>query len=76
MPEDAPRSLRVRGGEPNPDQHTRAKKKYKTYNADARTEFQRLYDINTKTPLTVHKNPAEHATFYHLNELRMQGDIR
>jgi hypothetical protein len=75
MSEDAPRSLRVRG-EPNPDQYSKAKKKYRTYNADARTEFQRLYDVNSKTTLTVHKNPAEHATFYHLNELRMQGDIR
>ena len=76
MSDDAARSLRVRG-EPNQEFLKKAKTKYKSYNESARTEFQRLYDINTKTPLTVHKNPAaEHATFYHLNELRMQGDIR
>ena len=70
---DDGRSLRVRG-EPNADMYKKAKSKYKTYNADARTEFARLNALNTKQTLTPNKNPAEHATFWHLNELRMQGD--
>jgi hypothetical protein len=70
---DDGRSLRVRG-EPNADMYKRAKNKYKTYNKDASTEFARLNGINAKQTLTPNKNPSEHATFFHLNELRMQGD--
>jgi hypothetical protein len=70
---DDGRSLRVRG-EPNAEMYRKAKNKYKTYNADARTEFARLNAQNSKQALTPNKNPAEHATFCHLNELRMQGD--
>jgi hypothetical protein len=73
MSEDG-RSLRVRG-EPNAEMYKKAKNKYRTYNADARTEFARLNALNTKQLLTPNKNPAKHATFCLLNELRMQGDI-
>ncbi len=72
---DDGRSLRVRG-EPNADMYKKAKNKYKSYNADARTEFARLNTLNSKQALTPNKNPTEHATFCHLNELRMHGDIR
>jgi hypothetical protein len=74
MSDDA-RPTRVRG-EPNADQLKRAKQKYKTYNESANTEFQRLNALNSSKPLTSNLNPAEHATFHHLNTLRMQGDIR
>jgi hypothetical protein len=69
-------SLVARKGEPNKDMYIKAKTKYKTYNADSRTDFGRLNTLNSKQTLTLNKNPAEHATFYHLNELRMLGDIR
>jgi hypothetical protein len=72
---DDGRSLRVRG-ELNADMYKRAKTKYKKYNEDAPTEFGRLNTLNLKQALTPNKNPAEHITLYHLNELRMQGDIR
>jgi len=72
---DDVRSTRVRG-EPNADQLKRAKSKYKTYNDSANTEFLRLNALNSRQPLNANNNPAEHATFHHLNDLRMQGDIR
>jgi hypothetical protein len=74
MSDDA-RPTRVRG-EPNADQLKRAKQKYKTYNESANTEFQRLNALNSSKPLTSNLNPTEHATFHHLNTLRMLGDIR
>ena len=73
---DDGRSMRVRG-EPNPDQYKKAKNRYKTYNDAARTEFSRLSALNSKQALTANLNPAEHATFYRLNELRVrEGNIR
>ena len=72
---DDVRSTRVRG-EPNADQLKRAKAKYKTYNESANTEFQRLSALNSSKALTANLNPAEHATFYYLTTLRLQGDIR
>ena len=75
MSDDAARSLRVRG-EPNQEFLKKAKTKYKSYNESARTEFQRLLAAHNKQPLLANKDPVQHATFYHLNELRMQGDIR
>ena len=74
MSEDV-RSTRVRG-EPNAEFLKKAKAKYKTYNREANTEFQRLHDKNLKELLTPNKNPNEHAIFHHLNNLRLQGDIR
>ena len=73
MSDDA-RQTRVRG-EPNAENYRRAKIKYKTYNETARTEYQRLHGLNSKSTLTPNKNPVEHATYCLLNELRMQGDI-
>jgi hypothetical protein len=72
---DDVRSTRVRG-EPNVEFLKKAKLKYKTYNREANTEFQRLHDKNLKELLTPNKNPNEHAIFHHLNTLRLQGDIR
>jgi protein-tyrosine phosphatase len=72
---DDVRPTRVRG-EPNADQLKRAKAKYKTYNDSANTEFLRLSALNNKKQLTPNSNPHEHATFHHLNDLRMQGDVR
>ena len=72
---DDGRSMRVRG-EPNPDLYKKAKAKYKTYNEAAKTEFSRLSGLNSKQALTPNNNPAEHATFYRLNELRVEGNIR
>ena len=72
---DEGRSSRPRDA-PNAELLKKAKTKYKTFNKDASTEFARLNAQNTKNTLTANKNPAEHATFFHLNELRMQGDIR
>jgi hypothetical protein len=72
---DDGRSMRVRG-EPNPDQYKKARTKYKTYKDAARTEFARLSGLNSKQALTPKNNPAEHATFYRLNELRVEGNIR
>ncbi len=40
-------SLRERG-EPNAEMYKKAKNKYKTYNADAKTEFARLNGLNTR----------------------------
>ena len=53
----------------------KARRTYKTYDASANTEYRRLHELNQKRPLTVNTNPAEHATFYHLCAIRMQGEI-
>ena len=71
---DDVRSTRVRG-EPNVEFLKKAKTKYKTFNESANTEFQRLSAQNTKQTLTPNNNPAEHATFYHLSDLKLRGDI-
>jgi hypothetical protein len=70
---DEGRSSRARDA-PNAEMLKKAKTKYKTFNKEASTEYARLNTLNTKNTLTTFKNPAEHATFWHLNDLRMQGD--
>ena len=74
MSDDA-RATRVRG-EPNPDAYKKAKARYRTFNDAASTEYQRLFGINSKKTLTPNLNATEHAIFFWLSELRMQGTAR
>jgi hypothetical protein len=74
MSDDA-RSTRVRG-EPNPDAYKKAKTRYRSFNDAASTEYQRLFGINSKKTLTPNLNATEHAIFFWLSELRMQGTGR
>ena len=69
MPDDG-RSLRIRGGnEPNGDAYKAAKKRYKSFNDSARTEYNHLKGLNDKKTLTPLQNKLEHATFVYLCEL-------
>ena len=63
------RTARPKGG-PNPDLLKKAKKKYTLYDAGANTEYLRLLSDNNKKQLTPNNDPAQHALFYWLCELR------
>jgi hypothetical protein len=69
------RSMLVRG-EPNKEFYKKAKEKYKSFNDSARTEYQRLLAVNNKHTLMAFINPAEHAIFYHLSQLRLAGTFQ
>jgi hypothetical protein len=69
------RFMRVRG-ELNSDFYKKARDKYKSFTNSARTKFQRLLGLYNKQTLNIAKNPAEHATFYHLNKLRLRSNFR
>ena len=63
------RTARPKGG-PNPDHLKKAKKKYTSFDAGANTEYLRLLSDNNKKQLTPNNDPAQHAFFYWLCELR------
>jgi hypothetical protein len=74
MAEEVTHSSRARGL-PNPNELRRAQKKYRTFDAAASTEYDRLKTQNSRRPLTASKNPAEHARYYHLCDMRSKCDI-
>ncbi len=57
-------------GGPNPTQLAKAQTKYKVYNKDANTEYERLLPIDAKKKLNPNSSPAEHAIFFLLCSLR------
>jgi hypothetical protein len=69
MADDESRTPRPKGGA-NPYQLSKAKKKFKQFDTEANTEYKRLLDENTKKQLSPNTDPAQHATFYWLCELR------
>ncbi len=69
MADDESRTPRPKGGA-NPYQLSKAKKKFKQFDSEANTEYKRLLDENTKKQLSPNTDPAQHATFYWLCELR------
>ena len=58
----------------NKVQLDKAKRQYKTWDSVANIEYIRLHELNQRRPLTVNTNPTEHAIFYHLCSIRMQGE--
>jgi hypothetical protein len=48
----------------------KAQTKFQTFNAAAKTEYERLKQINDESPLLPNKNAVEHARWYHLSELK------
>ena len=69
MADDTQRTLR-RTGLLNPDAYRRAQKKFKSWDAAAKTEYDKLKSVNAREPLTASKHPEKHALYYHLCELR------
>ena len=63
------RTARPKGG-PNLDQLRKAKKKYTLFDLGANTEYLRLLSDNNKKQLTPNNDPAQHALFYWLCEIR------
>jgi hypothetical protein len=69
MADDTSRTLR-RTGIPNSDAYKKAQKKFKTWDAAAITEYDKLKAVNARDSLTASKNPSQHATYYHLCALK------
>ena len=67
------RTARPTGG-PNAANLARAQKKYITFDGSANTEYERLLEIDIRRKLTTSQYPAEHATFFHLCNLREDVD--
>ena len=63
------RTARPKGG-PNTDHLKKARKKHTSFDAYANTEYLRLLSENNKKQLTPNNDPAQHALFYWLCELR------
>ena len=61
-------SPRPRGA--NADLLKNAQEKWKTFNAAAKTEYDRLLEVDSRRKLNVNNDPAQHATFVHLSTLR------
>lgn len=55
---------------PNNAELKKAQTKFPTFNAAAKTEYERLKQINEDSPFVPNKNPVEHARWYHLSELK------
>jgi hypothetical protein len=53
----------------NKDSYEKAKKKYKTYDRSAKTEYGGLETINSTKPFTPTGYPKEYAIFHHLTQL-------
>ncbi len=62
-------TVRPRGG-PNTLELSKTKKKYKTFDQKARTEYDRLVKENNKQQLKPNTDAVQHATFYWLCVLR------
>ena len=60
---------------PNTGELKKAQTKFPTFNAAAKTEYERLKQINEDSPLVPNKNPVEHARWYHLSELKSKCEL-
>jgi hypothetical protein len=74
MGDESSRTLR-RTGLPNPEEYKKARNKFKTWDASAITEFQRLRAVNARDTLTASKSPHEDARYYHLCELKSRREF-
>jgi hypothetical protein len=72
--EDNRRTARPTGG-PNPAHLGKAQTRYKSFDRQANTEYERLFAIDGKKKLTPTQHPVEHATFFHLCNLREGVDF-
>ena len=72
--EDIRRTARPTGG-PNPALLGKAQTKYKSFDKQANTEYERLFAIDVKKKLTPISSPVEHATFFHLCNIREGVDF-
>ena len=69
MADDTSRTLQ-RTGLPNPESYKKAQRKFRSWDAAAKTEYDKLKSVNAREPLTASKHPEKHAVYYHLCELR------
>ena len=60
---------------PNNAELKKAQTKFQTFNAAAKTEYERLKQINEDSPLLPNKNPHEHARWIHLSELQSKCEL-
>jgi hypothetical protein len=60
---------------PNNAELKKAQTKFQTFNAAAKTEYERLKQINEDSPLLPNKNPHEHARWIHLSELKSKCEL-
>ncbi len=67
--EEIRRTARPTGG-PNPAHLGKAQTKYKSFDRQANTEYERLFAIDGKKKLSPTQHLVEHATFFHLCTLR------
>jgi hypothetical protein len=65
-------STQVRGT-PNAEHLKAAQKKYKHFDDNTATKWQRLKTVNARKTLTPELNPAEHARWVHLCELKQKN---
>jgi hypothetical protein len=74
MADDAGNTRPKRSLPPNSEQLKTAQKKFPTFNAAAKTEYERLKNINDESPLAA-KNSVEYARWYHLSDLKSKCEL-
>ena len=60
---------------PNAVELKKAQNKFPTFNAAAKTEYERLKQINDESPLLPSRHSVEHARWYHLSELKSKCEL-
>jgi hypothetical protein len=75
MADDAGNARPKRTLPPNSGELKKAQQKFPTFNAAARTEYERLKISNEESPLLPNKNPVEHARWCHLSDLKSKCEL-